>query len=76
MQETLHSVPLDTDVVLTGITHPMRRRLAELGIREGVTVKVTQRTSGGGRVVDINHTRYAIDGRTARALLVRPPEEL
>ena len=51
---------------------PVQRRLAELGIRRGMTVTVTQRTSGGGRVIKVGHTRYALDKNTANALRVRP----
>ncbi|WP_035111809.1 FeoA family protein [Corynebacterium freiburgense] len=72
---TLASSPLGKDMILDPIDHPMKRRLSELGIREGVRVKVTQRTSGGGRVIDIDHTRYAVDARTAASLAVRPVEE-
>ena len=75
MDFKLDSVPLGEDVILAPIHHPMRRRLAELGIREGVKLRVTQRTSGGGRVIDINHTFYAIDAHTAAELIVRPVKE-
>ncbi|MDO5075709.1 FeoA family protein [Corynebacterium sp.] len=75
MDFKLDAVPLGQEVVLAPIDHPMRRRLAELGIREGARLRITQRTSGGGRVIDLDHTRYAIDGRTASELIVRPVQE-
>lgn len=51
---------------------PTRRRLAELGLRAGMDLTVTQRTSAGGRVLKMGTTRYAVDGHTARSLLVSP----
>ncbi|AZA11973.1 FeoA domain protein [Corynebacterium gerontici] len=47
-----------------------QRRLAELGLRAGMKVTVTQKISSGGRVLKIGTTRYAIDGNTASELLV------
>jgi ferrous iron transport protein A len=48
-----------------------RRRLAELGLRPGETVTVTQRAVGGARVVAVHGSRIALDGRTADLLRVR-----
>ena len=48
----------------------LRRRLAELGLRCGMSVTATQRTSGGGRVVAAGDTRVALDRTAASALQV------
>jgi ferrous iron transport protein A len=51
-----------------------RRRLAELGLRPGELVTVTQRAVGGARVVAVHGSRIALDGRTAALLALRPGE--
>lgn len=48
----------------------LRRRLAELGLRCGMRVTATQRTSGGGRVVAAGDARLALDRTSAAALQV------
>lgn len=48
----------------------LRRRLAELGLRCGMSVTATQRTSGGGRVVAAGDARVALDRTAASALQV------
>lgn len=48
----------------------LRRRLAELGLRGGETVRLVQRAVGGARVVDIQGSRIALDSRTAARLPV------
>ncbi|WP_168929636.1 FeoA family protein [Nocardioides sp. GY 10127] len=56
-----------------GLAGAARRRLAELGIRQGSELRVVSRTSGGGRLVALDHagTRHAaLDAGTAGALLV------
>lgn len=47
-----------------------RLRLAELGLRTGETVVVSHRTSGGGRVVSVDHCRIALDRATLGAIEV------
>ena len=48
----------------------LRRRLAELGLRCGMDLTATQRTSGGGCVVAAGDTRVALDRSAASALRV------
>lgn len=47
-----------------------RLRLAELGLRPGEQITVTHRTSGGGRVVSVDHCRIALDRATLRSVEV------
>lgn len=56
----MHVTGADLEPALT-------RRLAELGVRAGQTVTPMHRTSGGARVVGVDHTRVAL----ARAVLRR-----
>lgn len=46
------------------------RRLAELGLRAGEVVRLVQRAVGGARVVEVDGSRIALDGRTAARLPV------
>lgn len=63
---TLAEIPVgDRALVVSTSTAPdLNRRLAELGIRPGASLTIAQRTSGGGRVIDIGSARYAIDRTT------------
>lgn len=56
-------------VALTGDVD-LRLRLAELGIRPGERLAVSRRTSGGGRVVEVDYTRIALDRGTAGGITV------
>lgn len=47
-------------------------RLAELGIRPGMTVRVVQRTGFGGRVLACGTARIALDRDTAAHIFVAP----
>lgn len=71
----LSAVPIGNQCVISDfmgpmITEPMRRRLAELGLRPGIVVLVTQKTANGGRVLKVGGTRYAVDGLTAKSVHV------
>ncbi|WP_092151478.1 FeoA family protein [Corynebacterium mycetoides] len=46
------------------------RRLRELGMRPGASVTVVQKTSGGGRVVRVGSTRYALGAQALRSIAV------
>ncbi|MDO4910831.1 MAG: FeoA family protein [Corynebacterium sp.] len=50
----------------------MNLRLRELGLRVGAEVTTIMRTSGGGRMVKIDRTRYAMDKKTAQLIHVSP----
>lgn len=72
---TLTMIPIGnrcslTDLHHAGLTEAMRRRMGELGLRPGTVLTVSQKTAAGGRVVKIGHTRYAIDGETAKNINV------
>lgn len=60
-------------VVLAAIDAPapLARRLRELGLRVGVTIRAVRRTSGGGRVVAAGEIRVALDRDVAARLLVQ-----
>jgi ferrous iron transport protein A len=44
------------------------RRLRELGLRPGATVRVMMRTAGGGRVLGVDNLRIVVDRQTLGAL--------
>ena len=50
-----------------------RRRLAEMGVREGARVAALRRTAGGGVLVGLGHDRLALDADTARRIRVAAP---
>jgi Fe2+ transport system protein FeoA len=50
---------------------PWRRRLAELGLRDGSSVSVIGATAGGGRIIGVDGARIAVDRDTSTRLLVR-----
>ncbi|MDK8767087.1 ferrous iron transport protein A [Corynebacterium freneyi] len=55
----------DTVVLSAPHTEPqLCRRLAQLGLRAGMSVTVGSKTAGGGRVVKSGTSRYAIDRET------------
>ncbi|MFD5867134.1 ferrous iron transport protein A [Corynebacterium sp. NPDC060344] len=55
----------DTVVLSAPRTEPqLCRRLAQLGLRPGMSVTVGPKTAGGGRVIKSGTARYAIDRRT------------
>jgi Fe2+ transport system protein FeoA len=69
---SLGKVPGSEFVVLdVNLAESAQRRLAELGVRTGARVNVTQHTAGGGIVVSIGGSRIALDERTARGISVR-----
>jgi len=52
------------------IAGPRMRRVAELGLRPGVSCHVVTRTSGGGIVIAVHDGRLALDRETATAIRV------
>ena len=74
---SLHAVLIGNSCTLSPFNEEilgedLRRRLAELGLRSGSHIVVSQKTAAGGRIVKVGATRYAIDGATAKALQVQP----
>jgi ferrous iron transport protein A len=59
-------------VLIAGPTLDARqaRRLVELGLRPGATVRVMMRTAGGGRVLGVDNLRIVLDHSTLRAIPV------
>ena len=62
MATSLARAPIGTELRVIGAVGPtaLTRRLAELGLRVGSHVRCVQRTSGGGRIVDVAGSRIAL----------------
>ena len=71
--ETLRSCPVGMDVVIDSVKldDVHRFRLSELGLREGLHVRVAQRCAFGGRLVARGTERIAVDSATATSIVVR-----
>ncbi|KFI57230.1 Ferrous iron transport protein A [Bifidobacterium gallicum DSM 20093 = LMG 11596] len=69
---TIRNCPLHVDATITGIRLDARHRfrMLELGLRVGTTVRVTQRSNAGGRVVARGAERIALDGATANSIML------
>lgn len=52
------------------------RRLVELGLRPGATVRVMMRTAGGGRVLGVENLRIVVDRHTLGSIPVAPGPSL
>lgn len=52
------------------------RRLVELGLRPGATVRVMMRTAGGGRVLGVENLRIVVDRDTLGSIPVAPGPSL
>jgi ferrous iron transport protein A len=63
-------------IVAVRLDQATRRRLRELGMSAGARVRIVQRGAFGGRVVAVGADRFALDGRTCRALEVVPESAL
>lgn len=72
----LAQVPVGATATIVGAdAHPRRRRLAELGLRPGATVRVLHRSAGGGRVLAVGALRIAVDRPTLRLVDVIGPAD-
>lgn len=71
MQLGASSTHTDLEVTAVAVPDAARLRLREIGVRVGARVRVTQRTSFGGRVVALAGTRVALDRATAARIEVR-----
>lgn len=62
MATSLAQAPIGTELRVVDATGPaaLTRRLSELGLRPGSHVRCVQRTSGGGRIVDVAGSRIAL----------------
>ncbi|WP_263118237.1 FeoA family protein [Cellulomonas sp. RIT-PI-Y] len=61
-----------TDGRVATVTLPtsQRLRLAEMGLRPGAVLRVTQRAAFGGRVVALGAERFAVDAATCALIQV------
>ena len=53
----------------------MTRRLAEMGVRAGASLRILSRTSGGGAVLAIGDDRIAVGRAILRGITVGPAEK-
>ena len=69
---TLMDIPVGKRAVIDSATvdGTLNRRLRELGLRSGAEVTVMQKTAGGGRVVKVRGTHYALDTFALKHILV------
>ncbi|MDY5784604.1 FeoA family protein [Corynebacterium sp.] len=69
---SLLDIPVGAHAVISNNTADLivARRLRELGLRPGAHVTVVQKTSGGGRVVRVGNTRYALGKPALRSIEV------
>nr|VDG62256.1 FeoA domain [Streptococcus thermophilus] len=74
---TLIDVPVAGRATITdaNVDAKLGRRLRELGLRRGAEVTVMQKTAGGGRVVKIRHTHYALGAAALKRISVEPVEQ-
>ncbi|WP_018023765.1 FeoA family protein [Corynebacterium ulceribovis] len=75
MTTTVTTADLQVPLRISSINHARlscqeRRRLAELGLRPGCKMQVTQKTAGGGRIIKVSTMRYAVDCQLAGAVNV------
>lgn len=74
MSETLAGTTGTATVQSVDADPAVRRRLAEMGIRPGASVRVLYRTTGGGRVVSVGGARVALDRELAAAVTLDAPD--
>ncbi|MGO4956056.1 FeoA family protein [Luteococcus sp. Sow4_B9] len=69
---SLSAAPLGEQLVLVRAdgSPELCRRLAALGIRRGAQLSLVNRTSGGGRVVNVAGSRIALDPSMLQRLFV------
>ena len=62
MATSLARAPIGIELRVIGADGPtaLTRRLSELGLRVGSHVRCVQKTSGGGRIVDVAGSRIAL----------------
>ncbi len=74
MATSLARAPIGIDLRVIGAVGPtaLTRRLSELGLRVGSHVRCVQRTSGGGRIVDVAGSRIALGREVLESLQTEP----
>lgn len=81
----MYPVPVILDDVGTGeqvqvlsgraATPALTRRLAEMGLRSGASLRILSRTSGGGAILAIGDDRIAVSAVILRAVTVTRIEQ-
>ncbi|MCH4209737.1 FeoA family protein [Bifidobacterium sp.] len=73
MTDSLRTCPLGVEIEICKVDLTLRNRfrLSELGFREHERMRVIQKAGFGGRVVAHGTERIALDGATARRILVQ-----
>lgn len=74
MATSLARAPIGIELRVVGAAGPtaLTRRLAELGLRVGSHVRCVQRTSGGGRIVDLAGSRIALGREVLESVQAEP----
>ena len=79
MATSLARAPIGIELRVVGAVGPtaLTRRLSELGLRVGSLVRCVQKTSGGGRIIDVAGSRIALgrDVLDAVQTVAAHPEE-
>lgn len=75
---TLYQIPAGRSAVIqqSSADPRLNRRLRELGLRTGAQVHVVQKTAGGGRMVKVRNTVYALDSYALKHITVSPEGEV
>lgn len=78
LDPTLLDCPRGVSVIIAGVDLDERHRfrLCEIGLAPGAMLRVTQKGMFGGRVIAFGSERIALDRDTARAIHVRPMQDL
>lgn len=71
-EHVLIDVPVGHHAVITSVGCPTARRLRELGLRAGADVTVMQKTAGGGRIIKVRGSHYALGAEALRGIAVGP----
>lgn len=74
-EHMLLDVPVGHHATITNVGCPTARRLRELGFRNGANVTVMQKTAGGGRVIKVRGSHYALGADTLRQIAIAPAEQ-
>ena len=75
IRDRLIDVPVGHNATITHVSCPTARRLRELGLRAGAEVTVMQKTAGGGRVIKVRGSHYALGKDTLRRITIAPTEQ-
>lgn len=67
-EHVLIDVPVGHRTTITTVGCPTARRLRELGLRAGADVTVMQKTAGGGRIIKVRGSHYALSAEALRGI--------